>query len=138
MGVVDDVQDRLQAQGIVDGATGWPSVRRREHDGSDRLVRIIEDGGPSPEFPADSGLGDAAIEDPGVQVMVRGTKTDGGDAVVAKATEIKNDLHGLQAVTLNGTLYHRIRAMTPDPISIPEDGRGRPLATIAFRLMRDA
>lgn len=135
MGVVDDVQTRLEDQGLIGGSTDWASFRRRLSDDSDRQVVITEDGGPSPEFPAASGLGSSAVADPGVQVLVRGLPWD-SDASQAKAEAIRADLHGLVDITINGTRYIRIRALTPEPIFVGFDDNGRPQHTIAFRLMR--
>jgi len=49
-------------------------------------------------------------------------------------------LHGLKAVELvsGGGLYFGIRALTPEPVFAGFDSRGRPLHTVAFRLLTDA
>lgn len=135
MGVVSDVQTYLEDQNLIGGATGWASFRRRVNDSQDKQVVLSEDGGPAPEFPADSGLGSGSVADPGVQVFVRGEPWD-GDASQAKAEAIRGALHGLVDTTIDGTRYIRIRAMTPEPIFIGFDDVGRPEHTIAFRLMR--
>lgn len=134
MGIVADVQKYLQQLGIVDDSSDeWPSVRRRVHDGSDRLVIITEDGGFEPETPAPEGsLGDSALKEPAVQVRVRAEKWN-GDAAFAKAQEIFDALHGLLRVELNGTYYMRIKAQTPQPLFIGYDDSGRPEFTISFR-----
>lgn len=136
MGVVADVQTHLEAQNLIGGATGWASFRRRVNDSADQQVVISEDGGPAPEFPAASGLGSAALADPGVQVFVRGSPWD-GDSTQAKAEAIRDELHGLVDTTISGTRYIRIRAMTPEPVFLGFDDNGRPEHTISFRLMRD-
>lgn len=135
MSAVDDVQSRLQAQGLVDGGD-WTSTRRRMHDNAEKVVVISEDGGPTPEFPASQGLGSAAEEDVGVQIMVRGEPWD-GDQSEARAEAIREDLHGLKGVSLNGTAYRRVRAMTGEPVFAGFDDQGRPTHTVAFRLLRD-
>lgn len=137
MGVVDDVQDRLQAQGLIDGATGWPSVRRFLHEDSDQLVVLTEDGGPPPELTASAGIGEAAEKDPGVQVRVRAQEFD-SDASLAQAQAIYDDLHGLKGVTLGSTDYHRVAALSPEPVFMGFDDEGRPEHTISFRLLADA
>lgn len=137
MGVVDDVQDRLQAQGLIDGATGWPSVRRYLHEDSDQLVVLTEDGGPPPEMTAASGLGETAETDAGIQVRVRAEPGD-SDASFSRAKAIYDDLHGLKGVTLGSTDYHRVAALSPEPVFMGFDDEGRPEHTISFRLLADA
>ena len=136
MGVVSDVQTYLESQNLIGGSTGWDSVRRRMHDNQDQVVAISEDGGPAPEQPASSGVGSAALGDPGVQVMVRGTRWN-SDATYDKAEAIRADLHGQRDTTLDATTYYRVRSMTPEPIFLGFDENGRPMHSIAFRLMRD-
>lgn len=142
MSAVADVQTYLAAQGLVDGATQWPSVRRTMGDDADpdqpsRLVGIMEDGGPPPDIPADQGVGVAADVDPGVQVLVRGAPWD-GDGCVAQCEAIRTALHGLQDATLGATTYIRVRAMTPQPVWLGYDGKGRPTCSVAFRLLAPA
>lgn len=137
MGVVSDVQAYLQAQGLVDGATDWPSVRRRVHDQSNRLVVLTEDGGPEPEIPRAEGLGSGAMKVPGVQVLVRGDPWD-GDAALAKARAIHDALHGLAGVTMGEATYSGVRAMTPEPVFLGFEENGRPQFTVAFRLLTTA
>lgn len=136
MGVVADVQAYCEAQSLVDG-TDWLSLRRRHIDAQDQIVVFTEDGGPQPlNLPASDGMGDEAWGDAGVQVFVRGPEHD-GDASYSKAEAIRTALHGLAPVTMNGTLYYRVQAMTPEPVFIGFDDKGRPQHTIAFRLAKD-
>lgn len=97
---------------------------------------ISEDGGPTPDLPSAQGVGSGAVEDAGVQVLVRSQPWDSDDSL-AKAEAVRSDLHGERSLTLNGTRYLRVRAMTPDPVFAGFDDDGRPTHTIAFRLMRD-
>lgn len=140
MGRVDDVQDHLQSESIVDGATGWPSVRRLEYEPTDndddRLVIISEDGGTPPEIAAASGIGDSALGDGGVQVRVRGPKHD-SDASRSKAQEILDELHGQLGATIGSTTYHRVRAQTDEPVFAGWDDDERPSHTISFLLLED-
>lgn len=136
MGAVSDVQTYLAAQSVVDGATGWTSVRRRMHDQADKLVVISEDGGPPPDMPASSGVGSGALKDPGVQVIARGEPWD-GDSSRSKAQDVYDALHGLRDTTLGATTYLRVRAMTSEPVFLGFDENGRPSHSIAFRLKTD-
>lgn len=137
MAAIDDVQDYLQAQSLVDGGTGWTSLRGAVRDIVHQLVTLSADAGPTPEFPADDGLGSAAVDDVGVLARVRAEPWD-QDAASAKAGEIRAALHGLTDVTLGSTIYLRVRALTPEPVGPMYDDDHRPIYTIAFRLMRSA
>jgi hypothetical protein len=138
MGVVQDVFDYLEAQGITAGSTEWEMTRRREMDepAEDQLVVLTEDGGPAPEMKASEGIGDSATHDPGVHVLVRAAQWQSDDSF-AKALEIYEALHGLLDVTLvsGSDTYMRIRARTAGPIFIGFDAQGRPRHTIAFSLL---
>lgn len=139
MATVDDVYAFISAAGLAGGATGWTLVRRRMLDdtGLDQIVVVGEDGGVIPEIPDVSGsLGDAALSDPGVLVSVRAGAWD-GDASLAKAEAILAALHGLRNTTVGGVPYLRVRALTPEPIFAGFDDRGRPIHTVAFRLLRE-
>lgn len=135
---VDDVYQYLLAQGAFGGVTGWDGLKRRMMDSpaKDQCVVIQEDGGEVSEMAVAEGLGSAALSNPGVLVTVRAAQWD-SDASLAKANEIKALLHSQRDVTLvaGGSVYFGIRAMTPEPIFAGYDDVGRPLHTIAFRLL---
>ncbi len=138
MGAVDDVYTYLIAQSIVDGGTGWEAVRRRgSDDASDQMVVISEDGGPEPEIKETVGIGDSALNDIGVLILVRGAAWD-SDATLTKALEIFTALHGKRAITLDTKEYLRIRARTAEPVFLGFDDLGRPRHTIGFLLLGDA
>jgi hypothetical protein len=105
-----DVQSYLIAEGLVDGATGWPSTRGRVHDETERLVAVASDVGPAPEAHAAEGLGSAALTIPSVQVRVRGAAADTRDEINTKARAIYDALHSLQGETLGSTAYMQIAA----------------------------
>ncbi|MFP3947153.1 MAG: minor capsid protein [Longimicrobiales bacterium] len=130
--LVSDLQTYLAAQGIVDGDTDWVSTRHQPHDGQARLVTIAVDGGPAPEVGTSQGLGSAAARNPGVQVRCRG-RAGKGDEAEAKAREILDHLHGRTGVTMDGTRYWGIEAVTSDPIEVGADDNNRPEFSISFR-----
>lgn len=132
MGLVADVQAYLEAQSVIGGSTGWASIRRRIFDDVDQLVAISEDGGNQPEQQAAAGIGSQALEDPAVQVYVRGGPWD-GDSAQAKAAAIFDALHGKRDIEMNGTTYVRVQARTSGPIFLGFDEAGRPELTISFR-----
>ena len=134
MGVVEDFQLDLQTAGIVDESSGWPSVRRVVHDGSDRLVVLTEDGGFEPEPPTNAGLGDIAFEWPAVQIRVRGDQNE-GDEAFAKIIEIRDRLHGRQYATIGYSDYIWVKAQS-GVIPIGLDERKRPEFTLSFRAMQ--
>lgn len=133
MSLVDDVQDYLADASLVDGATGWASVRRRVNDQmGDQLVVLTEDGGLEPETPSESGIGSATFREPAVQVRVRAAAWD-GDAAYAQSQAIYDLLHGARNVTMGSTFYHRVKAQTASPVFIGFDEQGRPEYTTSFR-----
>jgi hypothetical protein len=136
---VDDVFEYIKAQNIAGGGSGWTLLRRRITDTTvDQTVVVTEDGGNPPEIPQASGIGDSALEDPGVMVTVRGKAWD-SDASRDKADDVLLALHGKIGIVLsppNGDTYLRIRAQTPAPIFAGYDDQGRPLHTISFRMLR--
>lgn len=138
-GVVDDVTDFLEQQGIAGGSTAWALMKRRIMDEpvEDMLVVVAEDGGPAPEMHDAGGIGDSAMRDMGVLVTTRAQAWD-SDASRAKAQEVLTALHGRRGSSLStSTSYLRITAMTPEPIWAGFDDQGRPLHTIAFRLLAE-
>lgn len=138
MGVVDDVYAYLETEALAGGVTAWGLVRRRESDSPhpDQLVIVTEDGGPPPEIGAASGIGDAAMKDVGVQVMVRAGPWD-SDASRAKAQAILDALHSLRATEIGSVTYTRVRALAPEPVFLGFSTDGRPRHTVSFRLLSD-
>jgi hypothetical protein len=130
---VTNVQTYLDAQAITGGVTGWTCVRRGTHDQADRMVTVTEDGGPTPELPSPSGVGDVAFVDRGVHLEVRG-RARKSDESAAKALEIWAALHGLMGVTMGSTVYERVTALTAGPVFVAFDEIGRPIHTVAFVL----
>lgn len=132
MGFVSDVQTFLQNEGLIGGATGWTSLRRRILDDVDQIVVFSEDGGLEPEQPAAEGIGDNATTDPAVQIYVRGRPWD-GDSASAKALAIFDKLQGQRDAVIGSSRYIRIQARTSEPTFLGFDERGRPELTISFR-----
>lgn len=131
----EDVYTFLEAQALAGGATGWTLTLRRVLDdpATDKQVVVTEDGGPTPETKRSSGIGDSALADGAVQVRVRAEAWD-GDTAMAKAKAIFDALHGQHRITVGATQYHRVRAMTPEPVFIGFDDKGRPSVTISFMM----
>lgn len=133
---VENVASFLEAEGLAGGSTEWILMRRRIMDTpkTNQLVVVSEDGGPPSEIPAAEGIGDSAMRDSGVIVTVRADPWD-GDSSSGKAEEIRDALHGLIAADVGEQMYHRVRAMTSEPVFAGFDDKNRPLHTIAFRLL---
>jgi Bacteriophage minor capsid protein len=137
---VDDVFAFLESEGLAGGSTEWNLLVRRVMDApaANQCVIVAEDGGDLPELEADAGIGDSAVRNIGVLVTVRAEPWD-SDAGFAKAYAIWSALHSLRDVVLGGsgaTVYLRVRALTPEPIFAGYDDQGRPLHTVALRLLR--
>ena len=138
---VNDVFDYIVAQGLApSGPTNWSIIRRKIMDApaNDQLIVVAEDGG-TVEMPATAGIGSAVLADKGVMITVR-AKASESDVSFQKANAILVALHGLRGTELvsGGGLYFGIRALTPEPVFAGFDDRGRPLHTVAFRLLADA
>lgn len=136
MSLVDDVFAFLESEGFAGGSTDWTLLRRRVMDApaADSLVVLTEDGGTAPEQPAQSGIGDSAMQDRGIQIRVRAEAWN-GDAAQAKAKAISNALHGQRNVQIGSTRYLRVGAMTAEPVFIGFDSSGRPEYTQSFRML---
>jgi len=137
MSAVQDVYDFLLAQGLAGGSTEWGLVRRRIADSpqlANQAVVVTEDGGYPPEIPSSVGIGDSAMKDIGVQVLVRGEPWD-GDGSLAKAVEIYDALHGKRRITLGSVEYLRVVAQTPEPVFLGFDETGRPRHTTSYLLL---
>ena len=133
MGAADDVQAYLAANSLVDGGTGWPSVLRRVHDETAKLVIITEDGGPVPQIPRAQGIGDVAMGEPGVQIMVRGEPWKSQDTM-DQGQAILDLLHGLAGETIGSTDYIGVYSQTPEPIFLGFDEKHRPRCTVNVRM----
>ena len=139
MGAVSDVHAYLVDQGIAGGSTEWALKKRRQMDSpvTAQLITITEDGGAPPEIDEIEGIGDSALHDVGVLISIRGNPWQ-GDANNTKAMEIFVALHGKRDITLDSNVYMRIRALTPEPVFLGFDDKGRPRHTIAFLLLSEA
>lgn len=134
MGAVKDVYDWLGAEGLV-GST-WVVIERTRTDNiQNRVIVVVEDGGPEPEVGADSGIGSAAMAFPGVLLRFRG---EPGQAIEVqeKAQDIQNRLHGLRGVDIGDNHYLEVRVLTSEPIFVGFDEKKRPEFTVALRLTR--
>jgi len=137
--LVSDVYNYLNASGLVGGSTGWALIRRKVSDAPtpDQCVIISEDGGPPSEQWAAEGIGDSAMRDPAVHIMVRGKPWD-GDASGYKALEIYNLMHSKRGITMGSHYYFRIQSRTASPLFLGFDERGRPQHTLSFLCLADA
>jgi hypothetical protein len=133
MSAVADVQAYLESGGLIGESTEWPSVRRRVHDNSDRLVILTEDGGTPPPLYATQGLGESSSATVGVQVRVRGAPWL-SDEALALGRAITAALHSLAGIAIGSQTYEVVTALTADPVFIGFDEKGRPEFTMSFRL----
>lgn len=134
MSTVANVQSYLVQAGLIDGSTDWPSVRRRVFDDlGAKLVVLTEDGGGAPSLQAPQGMmGDAALADPAVQVLVRGDPWR-SDEAQDQALAIQRVLHGQREVLMGDVIYLRVLAQSSEPIFIGFDENNRPMFTQSYR-----
>jgi hypothetical protein len=130
-----DVQAYLEAEGLVDGTTDWPSTRGALYDEGadgqvDQIVQIAEDVGPAPEVHAAEGAGSEALTFPSVLVTVRGLPFD-RDSARAKAAAIYEALHSLSGVTLGNGTYMQVRARSSEFARV-FDKRSRPRFSMSY------
>lgn len=127
MGAAKDLQAYLATQGLIDGATGWPSSRAIVHDASDRLVVLTEAGGPQP--------GPRTGEEyQAVQVRVRGAPGE-ADAAVDELRAIYDEIQGVTNVAYNGTAYIEVKADN-GVVLLEVDDKNRPHYVQTFSLLR--
>ena len=141
--MVKDVADFIEAEGLAGPGTDWQISHRRLFEGEDRMVVVTEDGGLEPEIKTERGIGSGALEEPVVQIRVRGRPWH-SDEAAAKLNEIKAALHSQLHTTIGSGYYLRVKAQTAEPVFIGFDigsgsdqGRkGRPEFTMSFRCLR--
>lgn len=98
----------------------------------DKVVAIVETPGGPP-------LATVEVDEPGLQLMVRGasitSESTAYEDAQAKANEIYRDLHGLGAVTLSGRYFPGIWA-EQTPFLLQYDESDRPHIACNFRVLR--
>lgn len=116
--LVEDIGARLQELGIVDGASGFRLCRGHRPDTPDAIVVLTQyAGSPSAYSRA------AAIERPGLQVMVRSGTRAGAEAKAYAIADALDDERN-PTFSVGETRYMRCeRAASPSPLEIDHSGR---------------
>lgn len=118
--LIDDVYNKLVADAIVGGATGWVCYKGFQQPAPDKQVTILETGGVDPL----NVMGGLNAGRPSFMIMVRGEQHDYSQ-VRAKIAEIGAALHFY-------TVNARFMRISGSFISLGEDENGRHLMTLNF------
>jgi hypothetical protein len=86
----------------------------------------------TPGMPPYIGLTDVGYEYPSIQIRVRNDTQVNGWAIIEK---IKNSLHGMHGITVNGTLYSSISCAN-GPALLEWDNNGNVIFFVNFSLQR--
>jgi hypothetical protein len=130
-----DIKDILEASGESSGyddlifeGKGQNVIVGREPSTPVICVTIFD----TPGYAPDLGLTSKGYERPSIQIRVRNTHQMTGWAI---AERIKDSLHGLAQITVNGTLYSVIRC-TSGPVLLDFDDNGNSRHIINFDVQR--
>lgn len=126
MSLLDDIGDKLIADGVVEGATGWKLYKAYLPDSPDQCVVIYESPGPAPDQ-----TGGTKYEFPGFQVFVRGA--DFGYS--AARTKMQAIFNSLNDADIAGYVY--IYAADSGPVLDEADkSDNRPVLFMSFVTMK--
>lgn len=125
----EGLADILEADGVIGGASGW--LRKIGGLGqAEKEVALLDSGGREGEVKV-------AIDYPSVQVLVKGSKTDGGYvACYDKSREIYNALTGRDTPDADYPELVSCIAVNP-PAWLGRDDKDRPMFSINFRLITE-
>ena len=138
--VLDDIALYLQAQGLgTRGTTIFEGRLPPEPPGSgiaDQILVLFSVPGLGVLHVHDDP--GASVEQPVVQVRVRGSAAQGGYAAMwARATQAFTALDSVRNQTLSGTFYQAILALQ-SPFGFPEDQYERPFVLFNVRCLKSA
>ena len=120
----------LQTQSVD---AGWTVIVAGENDNTDRILVLMDEGGPVPPPPATEGIGQGAVSSPTIQVRGRGEPWKRTD-LMQVMLDVFNILHGTVDVDMNGTRYIGVLAQTAAPIFLGYDDKHRPEMTMTFEM----
>jgi hypothetical protein len=126
MALLDDIGDKLVADAVADGATGWTLYKSYQPDSPDKSVTVLETGGPEPDQTPG-----VAHTFPTFQVRVRDSTFEYA-AARAKMDEVFNSLND---ATVSGYVY--IFAADSGPLPLRYDAADeRPELVWNFKTMK--
>jgi hypothetical protein len=126
MSLLDDIGDKLIADGVAGGVTGWTLYKSYQPDSPDKAVTILETGGPDPD--QTPGI---AHTFPTFQMRVR----DSTFEYEAARTKIQEVFDSLNNATITGYVY--VFAKDSGPILLRYDAADeRPELVWNFRTMK--
>jgi len=126
MSILDDIGDKLVADAVVNGATGWTLYKSYQPDSADQTVTLLETGGEEPD--QTQGI---AYTFPTFQARVRGAELQYDVA----RTKIQEVFDSLNNSTIAGYVY--VFASESGPIPLRYDTADeRPEIVWNFRTMK--
>lgn len=134
MAVLDEIGQYLQDQSL--GTLGTDIILGDSKPSPALLVCIYEYPGRTPRDIMGPAGTLPAIDQPRIQVVVRGDSAPGGYAAArSKIDAIWKKLHGVQSQTLSGTAYIRVWALG-SPGFLKRDENHRPYLVCNFQVQR--
>jgi hypothetical protein len=118
--LIDDVYNKLIADAIAGGATGWACYKGYAQPKPDKLVTIIETGGIDPI----NVMGGLDAGRPSFMVMVRGEAHD--------YTQVRAKIEAIGAALHFYTVNGRFMAISGSFVPLGEDENGRHSITLNF------
>ena len=103
--LMDDLTSYLVLAGIA-----TPIQKGSMAESPDTVVAFRETGGFPGQHVMNVAAGNAVIEEPTVQVLVRAKAYDAAETLIRSVSAV---LDGLRNQTINGVRYHWVRAMQP-------------------------
>lgn len=126
MDLLDDIGDKLIADGVVDGTSGWKLYKSYLADDPDLAIAIYELPGADPD--QTPGI---AYEYPSFQVYVRGSEHGYAEA----RTKMKEVYNNLNNADVEGYIY--IYATDSGPLLEEYDAQSnRPVLYLSFKTMK--
>jgi len=131
--LLEDIEAKLVAAGVVGGTTGWAFFKSFIPDSPDKAIVAFETGGEPPDYQG------GAFVYPRFQIRVRGGAR-GYQAARVKWQEAFEVLHDGTLIDGNSSppgAYVFCFAIQSGPIPLGDDGNDRPSLAVNFRTMRE-
>ena len=128
--LLDDLATRLSSQGI--GTCGSTLFKAFFPEAPDAAVCLFKTAGLPPVHTMEAGPSRGLVDRPRVAIWARDARPDGAEK---KLQDVQGALDGLNAVTINGILYHSIYALQ-SPFFLKTDEGGRFIYAQNYEIMR--
>ncbi len=127
MSALDDIIAQLVTDAVVDGSTGWGSMRSFMPDSPDKIVVVFDVGGGD----VDQTQGTHQFDNILFQVRVRATEQD----YSAASTKMDEVFASLNNVSITGYTYIFANSIQPIPLGL--DKNNRPELVMNFSAMKE-